>query len=108
MNEKTAASEAGFSGGATGYAEAALSLYKPPFRYENGWIWDANNQFVADEGGPSHQEPRMARIRGWGRIQYLPNPEQLQDEIGRMMAEALTEYWSRHNVAIKPRRQASA
>lgn len=101
MNKSTETREAGFSGEAPGCAtalrNAAFGLYQPPFRYESGWIWDANNQFVSDEGGPCHYDARMARIRGWGRIQYLPQPERLQDEIGQMVAEALTAFWLAHN-----------
>ncbi|MEN1480001.1 hypothetical protein, partial [Pseudomonas aeruginosa] len=35
--------------------------------------------------------------RGWGRIVYMENPEELQDEFGAMLAEALTEYVERRN-----------
>lgn len=41
---------------------AALALYKPPFRYECGYIWDANNEMVADDD----RDAFVARIRGWG------------------------------------------
>lgn len=30
-------------------ADRALSLYKAPFRFERGYIWDANNEMVADD-----------------------------------------------------------
>jgi len=39
----------------------------------------------------------MARLRGWGRIQYLPDPEKLHDAVGEIIAEALTEYWTRQS-----------
>jgi hypothetical protein len=39
----------------------------------------------------------MGRVRGWGRIQYLPNPEALQDKVGEMIAEAITDYWKKHS-----------
>ena len=32
--------------------------------------------------------------KGWGRIGYMPNPEELQDEIGAMIADALTIYYT--------------
>lgn len=75
--------------------EAAFELYQPPFRFESGYIFDAKGRMVSDDGGVD----ATARVRGWGHIAYLPNPERLQDEIGAMVAEALTEFWSR---AAKP------
>lgn len=39
----------------------------------------------------------ITRIRGWGRMQYMPTPEELQDAIGKHVARALTEYWERHS-----------
>lgn len=67
----------------------ALKLYKPPLRYDFGYIWDSNNEMVADDGG-------MARVRGWGRISYMNDGEALQDKVGELIAEALTEYWNKH------------
>lgn len=69
----------------------ALELYKPPFRYAYGFIWDAANNMVADHAG----ENAALRIRGWGRIGYKPNPERLQDAVGELIAKAMTEYWER-------------
>ena len=68
----------------------ALALYTPPFRYLHGYIWDANNCMVADDKG----QDIALRVRGWGRISYLPEPEVLQDEVGNLMAQALTEFWT--------------
>ena len=65
----------------------AIKLYRPPFRYECGYIWDANNEMVADETAHALQ------VRGWGRISYLDQPEKLQDEVGALIAEALTKFW---------------
>lgn len=78
--------------------QAALDLYKPPFRYEYGYVFDSNNQMVADKGEIGELKGLIAtRIRGWGRIQYMDNPagraNQLQDEVGKIVAEALNEYW---------------
>jgi hypothetical protein len=70
---------------------AALALYKPPFRFIHGYIKDADEQTVADDAG----EAVALRIRGWGRIQYMPHAEALQDTAGEIIAEALTEYWDR-------------
>lgn len=78
--------------------QAALDLYKPPFRYEYGYVFDSNNQMVADKGEIGELKGMIAtRVRGWGRIQYMDNPvgraAQLQDEVGKIVAEALNFYW---------------
>jgi CHAD domain-containing protein len=36
------------------------------------------------------------RVRGWGRISYLPEPEKLQDQVGEIIGQALTEFWLKH------------
>lgn len=73
--------------------EAAKAVYTPPFRYEYGYIFDSQNLMVADNGpicdGPNVEGAVAARVRGWGRLGYLPNGAELQDEIGQMMADAL-------------------
>lgn len=69
---------------------AALALYKGPFRYSRGYIYDAGGEMVLDDGGV---EDRIVRVRGWGRISYLPTPELLQDAVGVLIAEALTKFW---------------
>jgi hypothetical protein len=72
--------------------EAAIALYKPPFKFEHGYIFDAEHQMVADDDNvESHV---AARVRGWGRIGYMPDAAQLQDEVGRVIADALTAYWN--------------
>lgn len=68
-----------------------MALYKPPFTLQHGYIFDANQQMVADHAG----ENALLRIRGWGRIGYLPDPETLQDTVGQVIADALTAYWTR-------------
>lgn len=81
--------------------QRALDLYKPPFKFKCGYIFDASGEMVADDDSvPEHV---AARIRGWGRIQYLPSPGDLQDEVGQMVAEALTAYWEQ---AAQPPAQA--
>lgn len=81
----------------------AMGLYVPPFHFEHGYVFDSANHMVADDGeltGAMNVKSAIAaRIRGWGRIQYLKNPEQLQDEVGRMIADALNEYYARHDVS---------
>lgn len=70
--------------------QAALELCQPPFSYHCGYIFDAKGSMVSDENGA------VARIRGWGRIQYHASPAELQDAIGDHIAKALTEYWEQH------------
>ena len=74
----------------------AFALYKPPFRYHAGYIFDADHHMVSD----SEEECFISRIRGWGRLHgkgaMALDPKDaanLQDEVGEMLAEALTAYW---------------
>ncbi|MNY15947.1 hypothetical protein D3C86_1491860 [compost metagenome] len=79
-----------------------LEFYKGPFRFDHlgGYIWAKGDetthgsQMFADLDQAAE---RCARIRGWGALQYLKDVdcEALQDEIGVMFAEAITEYWDR-------------
>lgn len=71
----------------------AMALYTPPFKFYRGYIQDAEGNMVADEGDSEGEKSIAARVRGWGRISYLPNPKQLQDEVGRMLADALNFYY---------------
>ena len=71
----------------------SIGLYTPPFRFEHGYIWDAKGQMVADNHVDG--EDGVLRVRGWGRISYMENPEALQDEVGNVIALAMTEFWER-------------
>jgi len=71
--------------------DEAMKLYRPPFRYEHGYIFDADHRMVADNDGMD----TMGRVRGWGRIGALPNTEALQDKVGELIAQALTEFWQK-------------
>lgn len=88
----------------------ALALYTPPFKYECGYIWDARREMVADGAGrglvdllvlsaPTDEETATLRVRGWGRIQHIgssmDDAANLQDTVGGLIAEALTQYWQR-------------
>ena len=75
--------------------KAALSLYKPPFKYVHGYIYDSGNQMVADDGGSEHsvENAVISRIRGWGRISYMQDAEALQDEMGQIVVDALNAYY---------------
>lgn len=71
----------------------ALALYKPPFKFMYGYIHDGDGRVVADNNvGADNQ---VLRVRGWGRISYMENAEALQDEVGEVIAVALTEYWQK-------------
>jgi hypothetical protein len=83
-----------------------LGFYSGPFHYDGfGYIWakgtpeKGGNQMAADLDAAKE---RCARVRGWGAIGYLKdvNHEDLQDEIGHMFAEAITEYWDRKKNTI--------
>jgi hypothetical protein len=60
----------------------AFALYKPPFRFDEGggFIWDANNNHVAD-------------VRGWSHIAKHASPEKLQDAVKELIVEALNKLW---------------
>ena len=85
--------------------DRAFALYTSPFRYHRGYIWDASNEMVADfkdvpepvgQPGALAMAGAVLQIRGWGRIGYLPDLELLQDEVGRVIAAALTAAWEQH------------
>jgi len=71
--------------------ERAFDLYRGPFRYEHGYIWDKDNEMVADD----HVEGAVPalQVRGWGRLRYFADSAALHDAVGALMAEALTAYW---------------
>ena len=72
----------------------AFELYKPPFKHQCGYIFDNDNNMVADDNGDARpDESGVLRIRGWGRIGAMENPEELQDMVGDLVAEALTKFW---------------
>ena len=78
---------------------AAMAIYTPPFRYEHGYIFDSANHMIADNGGigddKSVECAVAARVRGWGRIGYMPDAAALQDEVGQMMADALNDLYKK-------------
>lgn len=75
----------------------AIALYKPPFKFVHGYVWDADGHMVADNN--LDQDGQILRVRGWGRISYLENPEALQDEVGEVIALALSNYWNAFRAA---------
>ena len=87
--------------------KAAMAVYTPPFKYEHGYILDSQNLMVADDGDIAEEKRSVtgavaSRVRGWGRLSYLPNGAELQDEIGQMMADALNALYAAPKVAQQP------
>jgi hypothetical protein len=72
--------------------KAAMAIYTPPFKYLRGYIFDSQNLMVADDDKVDGAV--AAQVRGWGRLGYLPNGAELQDEIGQMVADALNAYYA--------------
>lgn len=64
--------------------EKILQLFKLPLKYDahGQMIFDSNNRMVAD-------------VRAWGYLQYKPNPEELQDTLGEMIAKAFNEKYGK-------------
>jgi hypothetical protein len=60
-----------------------------------GYVFDANGKMVSDNGGSeiNQKEHIVARVRGWGHIQKLPDAAKLQDEFGAIIAQALNTYY---------------
>jgi hypothetical protein len=76
-----------------------MAIYRPPFRFVNGYVYDNQNHVVADHDNISEKLVTgsvCARVRGWGRIGYMPNAAKLQDEVGALIADALNEYYAAH------------
>ncbi len=69
--------------------EQALALYRAPFHYNRGYIWDSTGKMVSDDDGVD----AVQRVRGWGHISKHDNAEQLQDEVGEIIAEALNAFY---------------
>jgi len=57
-------------------------LYKAPFRFDEmgGYVFDDGNMVL--------------EVRGWGRIQYLEDGQILQDQVGYLIANIMTEHWT--------------
>lgn len=88
--------------------QTALELYKAPFSFYCGYIHDADGKTVADDGAIGDKpdeiktENGIVRVRGWGHIQKLKTDygnSDIQDEVGRLIAVALTEFWEKNNAA---------
>ena len=54
-------------------------LIKYPVKVDMaGYVWDADGNMIL-------------MIRGWGRLQYLPDGEKKQDDIGAFIVQAINE-----------------
>jgi len=69
----------------------ALALFKPPFEFVHGYILDRAKNTLADN--TDCIDDKALRLRGWGRIGYMPDAANLHDAVGELIAEALTKYW---------------
>lgn len=74
--------------------DAAIACYRAPFRFEHGYIWDADSKMFSDND--SQAEHVIQRVRGWGYLQHKPRAAALQDELGEIVATALNDYWAKH------------
>lgn len=72
---------------------AAMAIYTPPFKYLYGYIYDSQHNMVSDDQNVDGAV--AARVRGWGRISYMPNAAELQDEVGQMIADALNALYEK-------------
>src|SRR3546814_4139035 len=99
MNEETNVRRAG-SALEADVVRDALALYEPPFTFDHGYIYDAKDRMVMDAHRRTNEAGHTSiemRVRGWGRIGYMPNGAALQDAVGVQMAEALTSHWLARN-----------
>lgn len=78
--------------------KAAMAIYQPPFKARHGYVYDSQSHMVSDQGGHGKfntvEGAIAAQVRGWGRIGYMPNAGELQDEVCEMLADALNAYYA--------------
>jgi hypothetical protein len=86
--------------------ERARKLFRAPFRYQGGYIWDDEGEMVADRHGDAEAKSATLRVRGWGRLGYITkSPEEaaaLQDTYGELIAEAMTAHFGRLKATLVP------
>ena len=75
-------------------------LLKPPFYHdEAGQIYEGNTRIMESPGyvckDDNITDSHVAKIRGWGFLQYFENGAQLQDEFIEFVVQALNEKWER-------------
>lgn len=65
------------------------ALYLAPFRYDGiSYIWDQNNEMVADFRG----EGGSIRPRGWGRFQYMEDGTTLHDQMEALIISICAQF----------------
>lgn len=75
--------------------DRALKLYEAPFKLDHGYVWDAKGEMFADSVNGARIDPVVvAQVRGWGHIQKLEDPENLQDMVCELIVEALNDKWA--------------
>ena len=81
-----------------------LEIYKAPFAHHCGYINDADGEMVADDAGVDFTS--VLQMRGWGHLTGRgalgldhDTAAEIQDELGDMIAEALTQYWNSMEVS---------
>lgn len=84
--------------------QTAIELYKPPFKFQYGYVYDSNGNCFADINGGCDDTIETEcgsialRVRGWGRIQYIKgthSPEDIQDQVGKEIVKALNAHWEK-------------
>lgn len=88
--------------------DRARKLFRAPFKYEGGYIWDDDGEMLADKRGEASGSGATLRVRGWGRLGHIAkSPGEaaaLQDAYGELIAEALTAHFGKTPAPVIPSR----
>ena len=81
-------------------ATTLKKVLKPPFYHGGlGEIFEGNTRIMQVPGyvcdDVNETDSHLAKIRGWGFLQYFENGAQLQDEFIDFVVQALNEKWER-------------
>lgn len=82
-----------------------MAYYQPPFKAEFGFIKDSSGRPTSDMGGAEGLAVNeIARVRGYGFLSYKKGTQSLLRTMGKIIAEALTEYWQKDiNTGVRRR-----
>jgi hypothetical protein len=84
--------------------DRARKLFRTPFKYAGGYIWDDDGEMLADNHVGFDAPGATLRVRGWGRLGYIAkSPKEaaaLQDAYGELIAEALTAHFRKRTNAV--------